>query len=220
MPIDYTAWPQPADVQRLLVACDFWPTPSQTELREAALIQAEIALNATVADFEQRTGWIPFLSDGESDTRTFDGTDADGMLQLGGGVISVSSITVQGSALTTGNYWLRRSDSLKRRYPYDMIQFRSGVQAGAVSLYPDYIVVTGVWGYCSEAPPDVWNAVLQKAAASTLYQLIDQPNVAAQSEDGFSEEFDQVGPMTPFGRADRWEKEYAAVAQRYMRVVC
>jgi hypothetical protein len=216
---DYTAYPSGPDIILLMKSAGYWPT--QAADSAAVLIpteQASIMAAGSAATFESRTGWDPFLSSGVSETRYFDNTDWAGQLALGSGLLSVSSVIVDGAVqVQDTNYWLRNAGRASSKAPYDLLTFQSGLRR--LSNIPNRIAVTGVWGVYTTLPADVWSAIQQNAGALLLASIINQQSMAATSQDGFSKSLDIVGILTQKDQAQLWAKDFDKACSRYTRVV-
>jgi|GEM_PF-5392481 len=218
MPIDLTQWPQTDDVQALLTASGLWPTDSGQQA--AATTEIEAALGSAVVDFEQRTGWAPFLAANTDSTRYYAAADDRGLLSLDGGLVAITSLNVNGQAYTQNtDYWLRRSNAVAVHAPYEQIQFAT-CRAGALhSAAPDRIAITGRWGYTATLPANVWEGVRQGAAALTALNLAtaSQGVVRVVVEDHFRQSFD-LG-LRRSDRIQEWLNEYNALLVTYRRVI-
>lgn len=158
-----------------------YPTANdlQTYLTNAGLYDADqhpdldALSKAAATAWERVTGWIPFLSSGTDAARTFivqpRRTDnylprwASRRLFLQAGILSVTSITVNGTALTQGEDWdfLPRTGA-EMAPPYTDIWLNC-------ALAP--VVITGKWGYCETLPDDVRQIILQAAAQAAFPQI-------------------------------------------------
>lgn len=161
-----------------------------------------LAVESASQAWERDTGWFPFLA-GESETRTFDGPEGRVMF-LPVGLVSVSDLSVGGSAYTAGeSYFLQHR--VGSSGPYTAIEF-GGYLTGARRV----IEITGVFGYTSELPADVKQAIMSKAASDVLDMAAAGPVVR-----------ETVGPVTyqygDKGRLDRLNKVYAEAVARYKR---
>ena len=218
MPIDLSRWPQPSDVEDVLNAAGLWPTSIAAQT--AAAVEIGIAIPSAVANFERKTGWVPFLSGAADETRLFDATDERGLLHLEAGIVAVTSVLVAGESYVPNvNCWLRQSNAPAHKYPYDQIQFPQGISAVHPGMYPNQIAVTGRWGYCAVLPADVWDAVRQGAAAMTALRLtpISEGVIRTNTEDNARQSYD-LGLRRP-DRISEWFNQYNNAANHYERVV-
>lgn len=219
--IDYSAYPTAEQVVQGLVGGGYWP--DDADQRAAGVVQATAARAAAIREFEERTGWYPFLADAEAadEERFFDATDGFGYLDLGAGLLELASAGVQGRDFVVGSdLWLRPSNAPAQRRPYSQIQFVNSVQGGAPFPQPNVIRITGLWGRVREVPPDVWYAVLRYAMVMTMTGSNQEQDVVSWSEDGFSEELDQVGVIDPKTVLNYLPREFQAAVRRWARVVC
>ena len=111
---------------------------------------------AVVSEWERRTGWSPFVAESTASVATFAATDGNGILRLPSGYTSITSITVDGLAMTSG---LDYAVWPETQTPISRVQFR-----GCVQTAPPSIVVTGKRGWGATIPDDVWQAVRARAA--------------------------------------------------------
>jgi hypothetical protein len=121
------------------------------------------ALQAAIATWERDTDWGPFLSSGDEEARRF--TLIGGkMLFLKSGLVEAPSLfTVDGRELVLNQtYWLEPANHA----PYTKVLFGLPVW----SLMQGCVII-GKWGYCSEVPNDVWQAILNKAALNMSDQI-------------------------------------------------
>lgn len=217
---DYNRYPMATDVITMLKGANVWP--SDSEENDANEFQAEAAINSAVSEFEERTGWYPFLVDYSSpnESRLFDSTDDCGVLQLNAGIIDLVSVKVRGTALVLNtNCWLRPSNAPSRKKPYTEIQLQNSVQGGSVYAQPNLIEVTGMWGRVGTVPSDVWYALLRYAAVMTMTGGNQDQDLISISEDGFSQQLDSVGVIDPKTMLNWLPKEFEAAVKRWRRVV-
>lgn len=219
--INYTKWPTPDDLEQFLIGANVWP--SEDDQVASARRQAEASLSGAVSDLEVGTGYYPFLAGDEDETRPFTVVDEQGYLDLEGGLLSLTSVTVSGTAQTLNQQvFLEPTNAPSRRRPYEQLLFTSpySVGGGAVYRRRNAILVTGIWGFCTQIPPDVWNAVLRKGAHTTLTSTNQDPDAASLSEDGFNVQFDPVGVIDPKTLLANLEKEFEKAVAKWKRVVC
>lgn len=204
----------------MLIGANVWPSDSAQA--EAGEFQAETAINAAIAEFQERTGWFPFLADyaAMNESRFFDATDGLGILQLDGGLQQLSFIKVRGTLLTlNSDCWLRPSNAPGRERPYTELLLRYPVQGGSVRAEPNIIEVCGQWGRVGTVPSDVWYALLRYAAVMTMTGSNQDQDLVSISEDGFSQQLDSVGVIDPKTMLNWLPKEFEAAVKRWRRVV-
>jgi len=144
-------YPTAADIQGLLTQAGI--TADATELATYAA--------AAVSEWEQATGWKPFLAGATDQTRRYT-PEEWGMatLDLGGGLVELTSVVVNDTTLTlTDDFFLEPASAPEDGEPYTWVEFRSRVRGQR-----QCIEVTGRWGYCDELPSDVFAAIRAKAA--------------------------------------------------------
>lgn len=213
---DYTAPPLPADIKAYLVLAGFWPPDAtQAELSAEASVQAQVGIYAAVSELEKRSGWIPLVpsAGAVATTRTFrDGTDENGVLDLRGGLLSLSSVVVGGHTYVIDDeVFANPENAAAFGEPITELEFTIAVG--------QKVEVTGIWGKYSVWPPETWKAVQEKSAANIIFGMFDQPVIAQITQGPFSHEFDQVGLMIPKDRAVEWNTTFEKAVQREMRVI-
>lgn len=136
-------------------------------------------LDAALEAWEQETGWVPFVSSGATETRFYDppgpppsrggfGIRGGGrLLSLDGGLLSLTSVVVNGQEYDPANQLrLKPDNAAARRKPVTRIEFSRPVLGPA-----QCVAVTGVWGYSREWPEDARQAVLDWAAHLCVPEL-------------------------------------------------
>lgn len=132
-------------------------------------------LNSAIAEWEDRTGWKPFLEGASADWR-FDPPEYGRTLELRTGFTLISAvrtgITVSnatGSLLVVEqDYFLKPYDAASRFQPITEIEFL--VSPGT---YPKSIKVTGKKGYHTQIDDAAWEAVLSKAVINAVEGLTE-----------------------------------------------
>ena len=184
----YPAYPAGTDLAAFLAA---------TGLAVPPAISLQAKCDAAVAEWEERTGWRPYLTADtpqSPSTRLFDppgpaassGRASAGrggrILYFQGGLISLNSLSVgvvpdqtgayggpgaQGTALVSNlNFYLRPQNAPARGLAYTEAEFIYPV-AGV----PQSVAIVGVWGRVAALPGDVWQGVLERAAALCAAEL-------------------------------------------------
>jgi hypothetical protein len=218
MEINYAQPPLASYVKGLLIGARFWPT-DPIEQRQAEM-QAEMNIQGAIAEFNRRTGWHPFVnSSGAPQTRTFTATDSNGVLELGAGLLSLTSVSMGGQSYVQDiQFWLEPANASYEGEPFTSVLF-NGRYGTSMYATPNRISITGVWGRYREWPADAWNEILRKAAIQTLAVINQEQDVASWSEDGFSESYDIVGVITPKDLFTSSTKPFDECVSRYRRVV-
>lgn len=139
------------------------------------------------AEFEKRTGRIPFLKDASDVARSFDPPGAtstletsfykggEKLLELDAGLLTCTSVAVgvtpgdPGAVLAAGTqYRLMPQNAAVKNMPYEWIEFYFPVYG-----MPSSIVITGKWGYAANLPEDVWQCCLCIGAEYVATQILD-----------------------------------------------
>ncbi len=227
----YTQWPTPAEVQAQLELSGAMAGVSD-DLSDVI----QVAINATVLDFSNITGWSPFLSTGVDSTRNFDapgpynngymGRQGGGnKLFLEAGLISVTSIKIDGVLqVADTDYKLVAPDV---GYPSTKVLFLKG----RVYSEPLGIEIIGKWGFGTNIPADAWEAVRDKSAATMLGPLGTLRRVTAEAAQSAQIKAKETGPVrTEYATFDaskstyfsplenKWESAYDTTADRYLLI--
>lgn len=147
------------------------------------------AVGQAAGEWEQATGWFPFLSTRDVETRTFDGDGAE-TLHFHGGLVSLASLSVGGTPYTLGHQFVLGPPNADRKgKPFTYLDFglrdtffrnyyadNGSAFFGVSPIGLRAVSVTGQWGYCLNLPADARRAILYRAA-EMLYPVL----VMAQS---------------------------------------
>jgi len=145
-------------------------------------------LAATIADLEHHSRFVPFVAPATTQARTF--IVHDNFVELDSGLVALTSIAVDGVAYTDAAKLLRPQNATNRRLPFTYLEL------------PDYdafysgceLTVTGRWGFCDKVPADVFEGVLNGAAARVAPALI-ATKVATEVAAAGSLKARQTGPV-------------------------
>jgi len=181
-----------------------WPTATDANAFLSTLgasapgVDWATVIAAEVMGFEAETGYTPFLAGGTA-SRPYR-AEGKTWLDLDGGWMSVSSLTLEGSALS--DFSLEPGVAGR---PGTWIRFGYRVEGA--------IVVTGVPGFALEIPEDAWQAVLDRAAARAIESSLGGPGQVTSLRQG-ALAIERASPSAAIeflrARADR-------VVQRYRR---
>jgi hypothetical protein len=158
-----------------------WPTAAElTSAIEArggsvpAGIDLDDEVLSAVAEWEALTGYSPFKQESADSTRNYDSpiwTGTPNVLAFGCGYTTVTSVTVDGTALVLAtDYWLEPHDAPSDLKPWTRIRF-----ASCWDVDPQKVVVIGKRGYASSIPDLAWYAVLDLANMSVLDSTVGGP---------------------------------------------
>lgn len=214
---NYSTYPTGNDIELLLKTAKLWPSDSDENAVLFSQEQAAIAASGAAAEFERRTGWLPFLADSANSTRTFETTDLSGVLDLGGSVLSVAGVNLGERELTLDrDYWLVRTHAGR---PVTRLQFLWPHHASLLHKTPADIAVNARWGYTATVPADVWAAIQKYAGVLVLTSLENRQGTASITQDGFSKAYDVVGIISQKDLLTTWGKDFDKHCRRYIRVV-
>jgi 8-oxo-dGTP pyrophosphatase MutT (NUDIX family) len=198
-------------------------------------VDFQSAAEAAVREWEEQTGWLPFLAAAANTSRRYDppgpnrsggftGTLRGGAsrLWLGAGIVSSTTPTivtgytptVAGTTLThEDDFWMGPENADLKGKPWQFVEF-SGSQFGG----PRSIRITGRFGYSATLGDEVWEAVRLQGAlliAPEIEGIITGGMIEAEEAD-IRERYGN-DPLATF--TARWEKRIAAVVNRYKRLV-
>ena len=174
---DQAAYPTDADLLELIQSTGVIDTSGTNFGR----MRLQDKIDSAIGDWEQRTGWEPFLADGVDVTRLYDPpgpnvTRQGGILNLRGGgkklfldagLVALTSLNVAGIAYELGTmFWLRPDNAPARRKPFTWIEFLVPVFGS-----PQSVSITGRWGFWTAIRQQVFEAVLQHAAELCVPQI-------------------------------------------------
>ena len=144
----------------------------------AATAALGLFVAAGIEQFETDTGFSPFIADPTPQTLTLD--IPDGLSAFPPvGIVSVASLTVDGSAMTQGtHYWLRHRHK-PTSGPYQCIEFGSPLYGARGGL-----VLSCVVGYALELPARAKLGILSWAAAEALTKLSGPSGIVRRDETG------------------------------------
>jgi hypothetical protein len=215
---DYTRFPNATDVEYKLKSSTLWPTTAGqiTLARE----QAEVGVKGACEEWERLTGYTPFLSSGEVETWDFRENgrlfSSHGILQLGGGLLELTSVTINESPISTDYIIPEPVNSLRRKRPYRWLSFPTLKNRYLTrGVMPLHFKVTGKWGYCTTVPADAWEEVLEMACLFTLTGVENLQSLASLSVDGFNKQLDIVGTITQKDLMASWGKGFEKTAKRF-----
>src|SRR5512146_1155633 len=167
------AWPTSSD---LLVYLRASGLVSSTLTSTEELLDFSGAVSAAIDQWEDETGWSPFVSTGAVEYRRFL-PPIGALLDLGGGLLTLSTLAVDctytngsGTAYTDLlHFRLLPRDAPQKTAPYTHIEFLWSPQ----SVTDSEVVVSGTWGYCTDAnlPSAAKRGVLALAACELMPQL-------------------------------------------------
>lgn len=141
--------------------------------------------DAATQEFQQLTGFVPFLKDSSDVERVYGppGRRASNVLELGAGLLSLTSLRVEvtsdqpsGRPLTQNrDFWLKPDNAAVEGRPYTWIKFLRPVFG-----LPSSIVVAGRWGFGATVPDDAWEAIRRLAASQAAKDALQ--GIAAAPE--------------------------------------
>lgn len=210
------AYPTAGDLVNFLKAAGFQDAAGDgfAALDPAGKVQA--AIDA----WEEAADWLPFLSPGVVQTRTFDPPGPPARrggfsslrgggtrLFLGAGLLTPPVVTVAGVQYEAGFQYLMRPDNapLKGK-PYTWIEFLVAVQGRAGD-----IAVSGVWGYSLSVPAQAWTAILAQSTALCAPQLalLVSRGVIERKAGDEMEKYSAAGVTPLSAERGMWEAQFA-----------
>lgn len=221
--LSYARDPGALDVEVKIRGANWWP--SDEDQIKAAQFIADMAVRGSIARFLKIVRWEPFICSGEVEERYFNRVDEQGRIELGEGLLDLASVTIMGRSYTVNETVFAQPDNARtKRKPYTSLLLWP-LGWGSQGCYewreremrPRSIVVTGKWGYAFEWPEDAYDAIVSRAAAITLSSVNQESDLAGISQDGFSEQYDLVGPVDQKTALSFWGKEFDDIAKSYAR---
>lgn len=214
----FPTYPTADSVEILLRSASFWPTDANKQ--SLARAQADIGAKAAADEWERLTGWKPFLMapGAPLQSRPFDGTDYDGVLNLRGAAQEIAAVTFETRVLELErDFWLLASSDesdLAYEPPYLALRFlRPLVGAGL----PAGLRVSARWGFCSQVPAYAYQQILQAASLIALTSVENLQSIADIGLDGFNKAFDVVGIITQKDLLTTWGKDFLKAAALHAR---
>jgi hypothetical protein len=158
----------------------------------------------------------------QSQTRLFDVPwDRLGVLDVADDLLSVESLTVDGNELTEGlQYWLLPYDAVQKGRAYTHIEMAFVPIVPPLGAYRRTVSVTGMWGYGTSIPDDVWTSVLVWAAALCAPELAlnISKGLALWHEGDEEERYGGLGIAGPLAKeASEWSEMYQATVRSWTR---
>jgi len=182
-----------------------------------SLLDYSGAADSAASAWENAVRWFPFLEDGSDVARTYDPPE-ERLLKLGAGLMTCTSVTVGGTTYTLNqNYWLRPTNALIKGQVYTEIEFFRTLYLPNIR---NTIIVTGKWGRTATVPADVKQALLCKAAALLMPQVLAKISGGGVSEarlEGAITEKYSISDLENMRPA--WDKAYNQCVSRWMRKV-
>lgn len=222
--VDYSTPPNAKTVEAFLKGATFWPTdPNKQRLAE---FNAQLVVDAALNEWENLTGYTPFLASTVASTRTFyidsKRFSEAGVIPIDGGLARFDSATFTGAYGVPGGRFIPKPDNaVVKKQPITWLHYPMFRHRGYATSrdFPLEISVTGLWGYATSFPPAAYNAINQRAAVNLLRQIENQQSLASISQDSFSKEYDIVGILTQKDVANGGDKDFIVIAERFQRKI-
>lgn len=224
-----TTYPSPAELEAYVVSTGL------VTADDVGDVDFQSATEAAIREWEERTGWLPFLAAASTTSRRYDPpgpnrspsspwTTRGGhwRLWLGAGIVSSTTPTVvtgysDESAGTTlvneDDFWMGPENADAKGKPWEWVEFSGGQWGEARSIR-----ITARFGYSTNIADDVWQAVRCLGAlevAPELEGLISGGTVSYKDAD-VEEKFGD-DPLRTW--TDRWDGKVKQVVARYTRLV-
>ena len=193
-----------------------WPSGPQLTMALAGFgitmpsgYSAADIIAGAVQEWEEATGWEPFLADANATTRQFDPTFGY-TLRLPG-FFTITTVVVNGVTLTEGtDYWAVPYNNTSTMKPITGLRFLEPLTG-----LPRTISVTGRMGYDDDIHEDAWLAVLNKAVARCLELASGPYGSVSEIEQGLVKV--KYGQEAGHSTIDRFKAEFEKTARRYKR---
>ncbi|BDI33411.1 hypothetical protein CCAX7_54620 [Capsulimonas corticalis] len=132
-------------------------------------LDVETKIFSAITEWEDGTGFAPFLADDTTvGSRSFDPPRTSRDLDLGAGLVELTSLTVAGTPFVLGrDFYAYPQNALAKGKPITYLRFYSRPGSSIMQS----IVVTGKWGFTTALRANVRNAILCKAALLSAPEL-------------------------------------------------
>lgn len=210
------AYPTATELKTFLLSAGLISDPT---VPPDSYIDYQGAVDSAVLEWEQYSGWKPFLIDTNDVTRYFDPPNSRA-LRFGAGLSSLTSVTVNGTVLTVGtDFFLKEENAPTEGLPYTWLEFRYRQYGSPNMRYdlPKSVVIIGKWGRVATITADIKTAVLNGAAALVMNQC------ALRESGGGLSEWREGDVMQKYSAAEsiRFEEAYRTkfmnTSRRYYR---
>lgn len=228
----YTAYPTSANVLELLPSTIAAGVPS---------FESDAAIDSAISEFENQTGWRPFLSNDVAEERILPAPDyrtGRSILKLPQGAIEVTEVEVDlnesgvGTVLTVEReYHLEPTGADDDNRPFTRIVFgRFGPDFQGTYIISDAIYarqsafagkckVTAKWGFCLEIPAEVYLAIARKAAGDILAGARTRLSGGMVSwEEGDVKENYGSGSSSIDTTINEWNTKFQNIVAKYARL--
>lgn len=219
---DYSQWPGGEAIAERMKGLQVWPasgdvSPDGSDLATLFLEQCQVGADSAKAEFENRTGWKPFLI--QRATLAHSATTPNGLLELAIPAKTIYSVTVGGNALDAATYWTQPATAALTGAPIQFIQFSQNYFGGRVYNTPNKITIDADYGYCALLPADVYAVATDMATLYAIAGIQGAADIGSISEDGFSISNDLVGPIDDKVRKEMWPARWERIIHSYIRCV-
>jgi hypothetical protein len=224
------AYPDSHDCERVLRSLGLF----DADALDAAILDLDLETAASAASrqWEEETGWIPFLADAAAVTRFFDPQGPNRqpqvvggryVMELGTGLVTLTSVTNGIGPTSVGtlqtldtDFWLSPYNADELGRPWTALEWLVQ-QWGARRS----IKIIGRFGYSTTVPDDAWLAIAHRAASIALPEIATRivGGVRKFSEAGVTEEYGDDFLTGQKGVGGAWSLEWKAAVGRYRRIV-
>jgi len=220
---NYSVWPGGAQIAARMKGLQVWPAPGDlspdgSDLATLFLEQCQVGADSAKAEFENRTGWTPFLI--TRATLAHSATTPNGMLELAIPAKTIYSVTIGGVALGAATYWTLPATAALTGKPIQFIQFSQNYFGGRAYNTPNKITIDADYGYCDVLPADVYAAATDMAVLYAIAGIQGEQDIGSIGEDGFNISQDLVGPIDDKVRKDIWPARWERIIRSRTRITC
>jgi hypothetical protein len=173
-----------------------------------------------IEDLEVRTGYRPFLADASESEWRFDPPAFHSPLNLSGGFWAISEVRIgltdidtDGTLLTEEtDYILLPNNHIALNRPIEEIQFVVSPGSRARS-----IKIKGARGFSATIPSDVYQAIIERAAALAMLEIVQGHSIATEIKQGPIDI--TYSPNAANDKIGKWNSGFNDVVRRYRRNV-
>jgi hypothetical protein len=194
--MSHAANPTATDLRDKLIAAKLFTNPPTTQ---ELLIDLDSAIGGAIINFQDQSGFTPFLADSVDSTHYFDG-DGSYIVDLDGGFVAITSVSVNSVVGTLNtDYRTMPLNAVAKGRPITYLSFARGF-FGRLRPYPAWqgqtapVSVTGKRGAFVAIPDNAWNAMLSLACislAADIERLIANGAIKSWKSGTTEEEYNQ-----------------------------
>ncbi len=208
--MSYTIYPTGNDLMAFVIAANVCTNPPSGPL---SMLDWSGRMARAVAQFEGDTGRT-FIA--QSGTRIYDPPlNTRGILDLKGELIQLTSVTNQGATLVLNtDFYMgpNNNDQLNPPRPWTWVEFLDYFPSPSYPYLRHSIAVTGLWGFSTTIPAEVWDGMLSLGAWLCYPELALAIN-QGRSQYKIGQEMDERMDQTLVREAAGWKEKFTSAVQ-------